>query len=168
MRINNGGPAESLDSIVLFPFDDQSIPFQHGVKLHLHSKQNNHGNKPAVPLGEEGAHDSLWIAFYGTVLKIDGELWMYYLGQGPDEHWHQRICLARSHDGRTWEKPDLGLVEYHGSKQNNLVDMGGDKHVQACVIFDEPDDPDPDKRFKMAFQTRNTVRVFLSPTAPTG
>ena len=154
MRINNGGTTASLDAIVLFPFDDHSIPFQHGVKLQLHGKQNSHGNKPAVPLGEKGAHDSLWIAYYGTVLKIDGELWMYYLGQGPDEHWHQRVCLAKSKDGRTWEKPDLGLVEYHGNKQNNLVDMGGDNHVQACVIFHEPDDPDSGKRFKMAFQTR--------------
>ena len=154
MRIHNGGTAASLDSIVLFPFDDHSIPFQHAVKLQLHSKQNNHGDEPAVPLGDEGAHDSLWIAFYGTVLNIDGELWMYYLGQGPDEHWHQRVCLAKSKDGKTWEKPDLGLVEYHGNMHNNLVDMGGDIHVQSCVIFHEPDDPDVDKRFKMAYQTR--------------
>ena len=154
MRINNGGSTASLDSIVLFPFDDHSIPFQHGVKLNLMGKQAGHGNKPVVPLGEAGAHDSLWIAYYGTVLEIDGELWMWYLGQGPDEHWHQRVCLARSRDGRTWEKPDLGLVEWHGSRRNNLVDMGEDMHVQACMIFHEPDEPDPDKRFKMAFEPR--------------
>ena len=75
MRINNGGSIVSLESIVLFPFDDHSIPFQHGVKLHLQGKQASHGNKPVVPLGEEGAHDSLWIAFYGTVLAIDGDRW---------------------------------------------------------------------------------------------
>ena len=154
MRIKNGGPAASLESIVLFPFDDHSIPFQHGVKLSLIGKQTGHGNKPVVPLGEEGAHDSLWIAYYGTVLEIDGELWMWYLGQGPDEHWHQRVCLAKSKDGRTWDKPDLGLVEWHGSKHKNLVDMGEDTHVQACVIFDEPEDRDPTKRFKMAFEPR--------------
>ena len=154
MRIDNGGPSQSLDSIVLFPFDDNSIPFQHGVKLQLVGKQNNHGDKPAVELGSEGAHDSQWIAFYGTVLNVDDELWMYYLGQGPDDEWHQRVCLAKSTDGKTWEKPDLGLVEYHGNKNNNLVDMGGDKHVQSCVIFYEPDDPDADKRFKMVHQTR--------------
>ena len=79
---------------------------------------------------------------------------MWYLGQGSDEHWHQRVCLAKSRDGRNWEKPDLGLVEYHGSKHNNLVDMGEDIHVQACVIFYEPEDPDPDRRFKMSYETR--------------
>lgn len=153
MRINNGGPAASLDAIVLFPFDDHSIPFQHGVQLHLQTRQTDSGN-PVVPLGEPGAHDSEWIAYYGTVCQIDDELWMWYLGQGPDEDWHQRICLAKSKDGRNWQKPDLGIVEYHGSKRNNLVDMGEDMHVQACVIFHEPDDPNPDKRFKMAFESR--------------
>ena len=80
MRINNGGPAASLDSIVLFPFDDHSIPFQHGVKLSLRGKQAGHGNKPAVPLGEAGAHDSLWIAYYDF------------------EHWADATCsgLRRS------------------------------------------------------------------------
>ncbi len=166
MRINNGGPAASLDAIVLFAFDDHSIPFQHGVKLNLVGKQAGHGNKPAVPLGEAGAHDSLWIAYYGTVLAIDGELWMWYLGQGPDAHWHQRVCLARSKDGRTWEKPDLGLVEWHGSKHNNLVDMGEDMHVQACVIFHEPDEVDPNKRFKMAFEPRkHSARICVAYSA---
>ena len=166
MRISNGGPAASLDAIVLFAFDDHSIPFQHGVKLNLVGRQAGHGNKPAVPLGEAGAHDSLWIAYYGTVLAIDGELWMWYLGQGPDAHWHQRVCLARSKDGRTWEKPDLGLVEWHGSKHNNLVDMGEDMHVQACVIFHEPDEVDPDKRFKMAFEPRkHSARICVAYSA---
>ena len=166
MRISNGGPAASLDAIVLFAFDDHSIPFQHGVKLNLVGRQAGHGNKQVVPLGEAGAHDSLWIAYYGTVLAIDGELWMWYLGQGPDEHWHQRVCLARSKDGRTWEKPDLGLVEWHGSKHNNLVDMGEDMHVQACVIFHEPDEVDPDKRFKMAFEPRkHSARICVAFSA---
>ena len=57
MRISNGGPAASLDAIVLFPFDDHSVPFQSGIGLHLQGKQTGHGNKPAVPLGEPGAHD---------------------------------------------------------------------------------------------------------------
>ncbi|MDE0190550.1 MAG: hypothetical protein OXQ90_04275 [Gammaproteobacteria bacterium] len=38
MHINNGGPDARLDSIVLFPCDGHSIPFQHGVKLNLRGK----------------------------------------------------------------------------------------------------------------------------------
>ncbi|MDE0177800.1 MAG: hypothetical protein OXP36_04325 [Gammaproteobacteria bacterium] len=111
--------------------------------------------------------DSEWIAYYGTVLEIEGELWMWYLGQRPDEHWHQRVCLAKSQDGRSWEKPDLGLVEYHGSKHNNLVDMGEDVHVQACVVFHETEEPDPNKRFKRPSSRASTRVVCVPPTAPT-
>lgn len=155
MRISNGGPDVSHKSIVLFPFDDNSIPFQRGVKLHLNGKRRSESSrKIVVPLGDEGEHDSVWIAYYGTVVRVGNELWMWYLGQGPDERWHQRVCIAKSTDGYTWEKPDLGLVEYHGTKNNNLVSFGDDFHVAACVVFCEPDDPDPNRRFKMAFESR--------------
>ena len=30
-------------------------------------------------------------------------------------------CLATSRDGVSWEKPELGLVEFHGSKANNIL-----------------------------------------------
>ena len=129
MRIFNGGPAQSLDEVVLFPFDDFSIPFQHGVRLSLEGRIGGHGTKPVVPLGDSGAPDSAWIAFYGTVLRVEDEFWMWYLGQGSDEAWHQRVCLAKSSDGRRWEKPNLGLVEYRGDKNNNLVAMGEDLHI---------------------------------------
>ena len=162
MFIKNGGPQVSLDSIVLFPFDDHSIPFQDGVKLHLQGRQGGHGNSPVLPLGETGKHDSQWIAFYGTVLNIGEEFWMWYLGQGPGSKWHQRVCLAKSKDGRNWEKPDLGLVEYQNSKHNNLVDMGEDMHVQACVIFYEPQAEDKNKRFKMAFETRKYTGLAVA------
>jgi hypothetical protein len=29
------------------------------------------------------------------------------------------MCYAVSEDGLHWEKPNLGLVEYNGSKENN-------------------------------------------------
>jgi len=33
--IKNGAPSISRDEVVLFPFDDYSIPFQNGVRLQL-------------------------------------------------------------------------------------------------------------------------------------
>jgi hypothetical protein len=32
--------------------------------------------------------------------------------------------------------------------------MGGEYHVQACVVFYDPDDPNPRRKFKMAFESR--------------
>ena len=117
------------DELVLFPFDDYSLPFQNGLRLHLHPHRSPvDRTKIVVPLGASGTPDSMRVIYYGTVLRVGDELWMWYLGQGDDDHWHQRVCLAKSRDGYTWEKPDLGLIEYRGSKSNNLVDMLGGEH----------------------------------------
>ena len=31
------------------------------------------------------------------------------------------LCYAASKDGISWEKPNLGLIEYEGSRENNLA-----------------------------------------------
>ncbi|HJO57220.1 MAG TPA: hypothetical protein QF772_03225 [Nitrospinaceae bacterium] len=82
MRINNGGSIVSLESIVLFPFDDRSIPFQHGVKLHLQGKQASHGNKPVVPLGEEGYLVPWWLTSHTRPLSEEekNQLKEIYIG----------------------------------------------------------------------------------------
>lgn len=38
-------------------------------------------------------------------------------------------CLATSRDGIKWEKPELGLVEFHGSKANNILRTGDDARL---------------------------------------
>lgn len=42
--------------------------------------------------------------------------------------WHpdrQYLCFATSKNGLDWEKPSLGLVEFEGSKDNNILPPGG-------------------------------------------
>ena len=162
MIIHNGGPALSHDEVVLFPFDDHSLPFQNGVELHLISHNTPCGRtKIVLGLGKEGAPDSRQVVYYGSVHRVGDELWMWYLGQGEEDGWFERLCFAKSLDGIHWEKPALGLVEYKGSKQNNLVDLNqGSHHVQACVVLYEPDEPDPQRRFKMAFECDKYHKVF--------
>lgn len=158
----HGRTDQQLDQIVLFPFDAGMIPFQKGVQLHLNSYQVA-GRHPQIvlPTGDTDDPDSGHVAYYGTVIRVGDELWMWYLGQARDEEWFQRVCLAKSKDGYHWEKPALGLVDYHGSKLNNLVDLGqGTFHVATCIVFYEPDDPDPDRRFKMAFSARKYGNRF--------
>lgn len=49
MKIVNNTAVTSLDSIVLFPFDDYPIPFQRGVQLNL-------GVTREAPAGPESLH----------------------------------------------------------------------------------------------------------------
>lgn len=62
---------------------------------------------------------------------------------GQIEH---RYAIAVSADGMTWEKPNVGLVEFDGSKRNNLFPTP-DMQRLAHVVFD-PDDEDPRRRYK--------------------
>ncbi len=65
----------------------------------------------------------------GFTVFEDGDRYrMYYRGQNfvyegkalgtPGGKY---ICYAESADGIAWEKPELGLVEFNGSKKNNIV-----------------------------------------------
>lgn len=61
------------------------------------------------------------------------------------------LAYATSSDGFVWEKPSLGIVEYKGSKENNLTDMlsrGGG----AYVYLDEKDS-NPERKYKMVYLT---------------
>ena len=161
MKIINSTIATSLDEIVLFPFEDYALPLQRGVDLQLKGYQGGGGTTRIVLApGDEGCPDSEHVAYYGSVKRVGDEFWMWYLGQASvdvdmEQAWFQRVCLAKSRDGYHWERPNLGLVEYNGNKNNNLVDMGDEiGHIAACVVFFEPDDPVPERRFKMAFADR--------------
>ena len=53
------------------------------------------------------------------------------------------VCLATSKDGVDWEKPELGLVEFHGSTANNILGTLEDviraanyKDVTAAITLD--------------------------------
>ena len=155
MIIKNNPENVSGDRVVLFPFDDYSMPFQHGVRLHLvRYKASVDRTRIVIKPGPPGSPDCGGVIYYGSVQRVGDELWMWYLGQGDDDRWLERVCLAKSRDGYHWEKPELSLIEYNGTRANNLVDMlGGEYHIKACVVFYEPDDPDPTKRFKAIVET---------------
>ncbi|MGD8240850.1 MAG: hypothetical protein PVH68_20030 [Armatimonadota bacterium] len=72
---------------------------------------------------------------YTTVFR-DGELYrMYYRGshlefaEGKYSSPHREVvCYAESDDGIHWTRPELGLVEFDGSKQNNIILDGRGAH----------------------------------------
>lgn len=56
----------------------------------------------------------------------------------------QLLCAVDSVDGLHWERPSLGLVEWDGSKDNNITNCppGG------LAIFRDPHEPDAARRWK--------------------
>ncbi len=66
------------------------------------------------------------------------------------------MCYAESKDGIHWTKPELGLVEFRGSRKNNICLIEGEPFSLTRVndflsVLHEPEDPDPARRFKVAY-----------------
>lgn len=141
--------------IVLFPFDDHSLPFNRGLNLNLvagskHQRQDSIlPDRPVLAIGQPGDPDHPRAYFLGTVLEVEGEYRMWYTGFDQDRN--RQVCYAVSKDGFTWTKPKLGLVTYHGNRDNNLVALDGDHSMHAAValVLHDPEDPDPKRRYKM-------------------
>lgn len=105
---------------------------------------------------------------YATVLRDEQQYRMYYRGlpeAGRDGSSAEVTCYAQSSDGINWEKPNLGLFEIDGSRDNNVVlqDQAPFSH-NFCPFRDtRPDVPD-DQRYKALAGTSSSGLVaFVSP-----
>jgi len=75
-----------------------------------------------------------------SVVDHNGLYKLWYGARGEDKVG--RLCYATSSDGIHWTRPDLGLVEYEGSKENNIV------LENVGSVFLDPSASD-EKRFKI-------------------
>lgn len=139
-----GGEIIDIGSRLELFVDDYLIDEMTGVKLILH--------KP-IPREVVIVHDEPWEGNncgYQTVFQ-DGELYrMYYRGfRGTNfvEHEGMFICYAESKDGIHWTKPELGIVEFKGSKKNNIIWGGEGTHAFAPFKDTRPGVP-ADERYK--------------------
>ena len=101
-------------------------------------------------------HDAPWegtSSGYHTVFQ-DGDVYrMYYRGSQlsvvdgrliTNSH-PEFYCYAESRDGVHWEKPDLGLVEFKGSKKNNICWAGVGTHNFSPFLDRRPGCPSSEK-----------------------
>jgi hypothetical protein len=153
------------DTIKYLLLDQRIIKKTENVKLEVGKVEKHDGN----PLfGEDKEWEMRFDNLYGNVI-FDREENIYKCWYSPfivDSVSHgmtleQRnreynephnremgICYATSKNGINWEKPDLGLVEYNGSKKNNIVWRG----PHGAGVFKDMHEKDPAKRYKVIFQ----------------
>ena len=138
--------AEALDigsPLELF-VDDYLIDSLEGVRLKLHGPRSA-GN--VLPLDEPWEGNT---SAYFNLFR-DGDLYrMYYRGSNLAEYALHAllqegekvledhpavIAYAESRDGIHWAKPSLGLSEFQGSQDNNIVrmDKPGDQKITDCI-----------------------------------
>lgn len=96
--------------------DPLTIEKQTGLDRIFHSAEKSSGNpvlKGDKPWETEGAAGPY---LYGTVLRDKGKfrMWYHFINKGYKNGY------AESEDGIHWNKPNLGIVEFNGSKDNNI------------------------------------------------
>lgn len=163
MIIKNNPERTSADQVVLFAFDDFSLPFQNGLRLHfVPFKSKRDRSRIAVEPGPSGTPDCERVFNGVSVARVGDELYMWYHGQGEDGHTN--VCFAKSSDGYTWQKPHLGLLKYNGSTNNNVLDVpDGELHRTNCaVVLYDPSDANPSRRFKAVMAVNKRLAATVS------
>ena len=145
--------------------DDGVVASTRNLKRRLHRLQRH----PANPVIVGDTPWERWTTYpNGRPVLFDpesGEFKIWYMSSLVDDAAHRgiryKVGYAVSKDGVHWTKPELGLVEWQGSRSNNIIPWGTRWMRRANVIRD-PRDPDPDRRFKMTY-----VDVFDGKSAIT-
>lgn len=134
---------------------------------------------------------------WGSVIQEpDGLLRMWYFAYNEFFKHNRELdrggfAYAESRDGIHWEKPDLGIVDFRGSKKNNLFytcspdgklvldralaaqgrglptldeqgrPLGVISNIDGMTVIRDDDDPDPQRRYKM-FGNMNDHRMWAA------
>ena len=165
------GPDQALDlgsRLELF-VDDYLIESMGGLELRLHSPR---------PAGKTIDFDKPWegtTSLYHTVFKDGDQYRLYYRGSSHEDYadkaqlksgekvipQHESVtCLIESSDGIKWTRPSLGLIEFKGSKDNNIVWKGEASCCFAPFKDGNPNAP-PEERYKALGNARKWPNSVL-------
>jgi hypothetical protein len=125
--------------------DDQLIdPMRRrGISLELQTPV-----RQEVVLTTDKPWEGIFSAYF-TILQDGPKFRLYYRGSGPvgDHSERQYTCYAESTDGTRFTRPNLGLHEFEGSKENNILLSGIESHNFAPFLDTNPA-AKPDERYK--------------------
>jgi hypothetical protein len=108
----------------------------------------------------EGLRMTGQAALYDEEEKLFKLWYCPWLWENEQQVERQALCYAVSTDGYHWEKPELGLFDFKGSKKSNILNAYD--YVTYFNFIKDPHDPDPNRRYKAMGE------VELSPTHPDG
>lgn len=105
------------------------------------------------------------IGFFLSVVQEGGSIRLYYRASIPErgDEDYQIVALAESTDGgRSFDRPNLGLVEFQGSKDNNILHYGGPPRVPPAFLDTNPD-AKPEERYKGLSAEWRKLYAMCSP-----
>ena len=106
------------------------------------------------------------------ILKTDDKYQMWYRAQGPQakpgDYGHTFTAYAESQDGIAWHRPNLGLFEFEGSKDNNVcIDNPNTKNV-SVFIDARPGVPDTERYKAVGRWTHGSPSRIYGLVSPDG
>ena len=113
---------------------------------------------PEPALRPEPERDELYGGHYSTLIEDGGLYRLWYLVGGEGG---LRLCYAESEDCVNWRKPSLGVVEYGGSRENNIVDV---LCTDGGTVFLDPSAPEHE-RYKYVYSKEG---ILFGATSPDG
>uniref|UniRef100_UPI00404A34A5 hypothetical protein n=1 Tax=Cephaloticoccus sp. TaxID=1985742 RepID=UPI00404A34A5 len=149
-----------VDHYLIDSFDGTSLKLHHPQRADVALQFNDPWDRDA--------------SGYATIIKDGDLLRMYYRGgpadksSGVSESSTAYFCYAESRDGIHWIKPNLGLVEFEGSKENNIllapaVD-DGNYTKNASPFYDTREGVPENERFKaVGGKWPDGIYVLVSP-----
>jgi len=158
------------DGKVLF-LDMLEVARAEGVTLEVQSARK-HPNNPLMELGPQGSFDEDRVFNHGTVILDDGKYRMWYGGIREPRRgekfrpwWDWIYCgYAESDDGVRWRRVKVGLVEYNGSKQNNIIPY----FRHAPLMIKDEREPDPARRYKGIYFWNSGEHTEIAKTGKYG
>jgi hypothetical protein len=153
--------------------DQHLIDRLDGVKLELHRPIRRE-----VVFRSDAEWEGNGSAYQSVFQDGDGFRMYYRGGHHPasqayekDKRPWESLCVAESTDGIHWTRPDVGIVEFRGSKKNNLIlngsmvsDIGGSPAHTAVFKDSNPDCP-ADERYKIVIVGRKPKGLYLLVSA---
>ena len=137
--------------------DEYLIDNLDGARMALHHPRNE---------GPVMKFDKPWEGFFCLHFSVikDGDLYrMFYRGADGDDPETDVVCVAESNDGKTWIKPELGLFEVNGTRENNVVHANhprNSKNLTSYAVFlDTRPGVPKDERYK-ATATAGTRKLY--------
>jgi hypothetical protein len=106
--------------------------------------------------------EKLMISFFLTVRDEGGKLRLWYICRDADNV--PNVAYAEAADGIHWLKPNLGLVDYHGSKANNLVGL----HSLEGVVYRDPNGQGDEQYTYVTSDSFDKKPAIMRYTSPDG
>jgi hypothetical protein len=165
----SGNAPESIGSDRQLFIDDFWIRAARGIQRRLHSPERRE-----IAIAADRPWEAKGISYMVTFRDGDRYRAWYRVDSPPTgessvdrSHWVDRqtdrrdmTAYAESSDGIHWDKPSLGLIEWNGSRDNNLVWDGPGRRM-APFRDGDPAVPD-DERYK-AIVVHGGICVLGSP-----